>query len=120
MTPAQKRTDIGPVVDDRQLAQDLGTSPSAQRKAPSCTAAKRSLDNADGAPASTCPPVHETAGMRINREENLWAPWWHPAVKGYGKPWPGQRHAVWPGQRHYHHQPQRHALQSAAQAGMVM
>ena len=47
---AQAGTDIGPVVDDKQLAQDLSTSRSPRAKAPGWPGGGEAIEKRDGAP----------------------------------------------------------------------
>lgn len=66
-------TDIGPVVDDRQLAQDLEYIAIGQQEGAKLAYGGEALEkNADGAPGSYLRPAlftETTPGMRINREE---------------------------------------------------
>ncbi|MFN3298082.1 aldehyde dehydrogenase family protein, partial [Caldimonas sp.] len=66
-------TDIGPVVDERQLAQDLEYIAIGQREGATLAAGGQRIDcNADGAPGYYLTPAlftHTTPTMRINTEE---------------------------------------------------
>ena len=66
-------TDIGPVVDDRQLAQDLEYIGIGQQEGAKLAYGGEALEkNADGAPGFYLRPAlftETTPGMRINREE---------------------------------------------------
>ncbi|TFY99875.1 aldehyde dehydrogenase family protein [Ramlibacter rhizophilus] len=66
-------TDIGPVVDERQLAQDLEYIALGQSEGARLVAGGEALErNADGAPGHYLRPAlfaDTTASMRINREE---------------------------------------------------
>lgn len=66
-------TDIGPVVDDKQLAQDLEYVSIAKGEGARLVAGGEAMErNADGAPGWYMRPAlftETTAGMRINREE---------------------------------------------------
>jgi aldehyde dehydrogenase (NAD+) len=69
----KKGTDIGPVVDDKQLAQDLQYIDIAKAEGAKLVAGGEAMErNADGAPGYYLKPAlfaETTAGMRINREE---------------------------------------------------
>ena len=69
----KKGTDIGPVVDDEQLAQDLEYIGIAQKEGAKLVAGGEALGkNADGAPGYYLEPAlftETTPQMRINREE---------------------------------------------------
>lgn len=66
-------TDIGPVVDERQLAQDLEYIAIGQQEGATLAAGGQRIDcNADGAPGYYLTPAlftHTTPTMRINTEE---------------------------------------------------
>ncbi|MBL8350361.1 MAG: aldehyde dehydrogenase family protein [Burkholderiaceae bacterium] len=66
-------TDIGPVVDDQQLAQDLEYIGIGQQEGATLAAGGRAFErNADGAPGFYLTPAlftETTPAMRINREE---------------------------------------------------
>lgn len=66
-------TDIGPVVDERQLAQDLEYIAIGQREGATLAAGGQRIDcNAEGAPGYYLTPAlftHTTPTMRINTEE---------------------------------------------------
>ncbi|MCC6246256.1 MAG: aldehyde dehydrogenase family protein [Rubrivivax sp.] len=69
----RKGTDIGPVVDEKQLAQDLEYIAIAKAEGAKLVAGGEAMDkNADGAPGYYLKPAlfsETTAQMRINREE---------------------------------------------------
>jgi alpha-ketoglutaric semialdehyde dehydrogenase len=69
----KKGTDIGPVVDDKQLAQNLQYIAIAKAEGARLVAGGEAIDtNADGAPGYYMRPAlfaETTAPMRINREE---------------------------------------------------
>ena len=69
----KKGTDIGPVVDERQLAQDLEYIAIGKSEGARLVAGGEAMaTNADGAPGFYLRPAlfaDTTAGMRINREE---------------------------------------------------
>jgi acyl-CoA reductase-like NAD-dependent aldehyde dehydrogenase len=69
----KKGTDIGPVVDDKQLAQDLEYIGIAKAEGAKLVAGGEAIGmNADGAPGYYLQPAlftETTAQMRINREE---------------------------------------------------
>ena len=79
-------TDIGPVVDDRQLAQDLEYIAIGQKEGAKLHGGEALSTNADGAPGFYLRPAlftETTPEMRINREEIFGPVVSIQRVKGY-------------------------------------
>ncbi len=79
-------TDIGPVVDDRQLAQDLEYIAIGQKEGATLHGGEALATNADGAPGFYLRPAlftETTPEMRINREEIFGPVVSIQRVKGY-------------------------------------